>query len=436
MKDTTFAVAGESLASNEVQKPTRSGTAAAATPGARDRRSRLLIVAPHVVQYSSPLFREMSQHPELDVLVFYCSMQGAELGVDPGFGVKVSWDTPLLEGYPWTQVPNRSWRPGSDHFFGLFNPGLWALIRDGHFDALLICGYYFASAWIAVCAAKWFGIPFIFVSDSHSLQSWRARSEWKIRFKKRLLRWIFSLSQAVVVSSTGGVEYLKSLGYPSSRISLAPTSVNNAWWIEQATKVDRNAVRSAWKIPADAPAALFCAKLQPWKSPADLLDAFAAANIPNSYLVFAGDGPERDALDRRAAELGVADRVRFLGFVNQSQLPSAYCAADVFVLPSLFEPFGMVINEAMLCGLPVVVSDRVGARFDLVRPGENGYVYPAGEVEALARVLREILPASEQRSRMGAAARRRMETWSPREYTEGMVRAVQIARVSHRGFRS
>ena len=76
-----------------------------------------------------------------------------------------------------------------------------------------------------------------------------------------------------------------------------------------------------------------------------------------------------------AAELGLTDRVRFLGFVNQSQLPSVYCAADFFVLPSLFEPFGLVVNEAMLCGLPVAVSDSVGARFDLVRPGENGYAY-------------------------------------------------------------
>ena len=75
-------------------------------------------------------------------------------------------------------------------------------------------------------------------------------------------------------------------------------------------------------------------------------------------------------------ELGLEDRVRFLGFLNQSQLPSAYCAADLFVLPSLFEPFGLVVNEAMLCGLPVAVSDRVGARFDLVRPDENGYVFP------------------------------------------------------------
>jgi len=86
-----------------------------------------------------------------------------------------------------------------------------------------------------------------------------------------------------------------------------------------------------------------------------------------------------------------------------------------------------VVNEAMLCGLPVAVSDRVGARFDLVRPGENGYVFPAGNAEELAAVLREILSDPEKRARMGTASRKRMETWSPREYAESVARAIQAA---------
>lgn len=388
---------------------------------------RLLIVAPHVVQYSSPLFREMARDPRLALLVAYCSMQGAESGVDPGFGVKISWDTPLLEGYSWTNIPNWALRAGSDHFWGVFNPGLWSLIRDGRFDAVLVCGYYFASAWIAVGAAKFYGVPLIFVSDAHSLQSWRTQSPWRLRFKKQLLRRIFSFAKAVVVSSSGGVEYLKSLGYPGSQVVLAPTAVDNSWWIQQAAKVNREAVREAWNIPAAASVALFCAKLQPWKGPMDLLEAFARANVANSYLVFVGDGPSRIDVERKARDLGISDRVRLLGFLNQTQIPSAYRVADLFVLPSLFEPFGLVVNEAMLCGLPVVVSDRVGARFDLVCTDDTGKVFPAGNIDALAAILREILPNSAIRKQMGANAARRMDTWSPIEYVEGFVKAVDIA---------
>jgi len=396
---------------------------------AAERRRRIVILATHVIQYSSPLFRRMAQDPRLAVEIAYCTLQGATPSIDPEFGVEVKWDTSVLDGYPWVHIPNRSPVPGLGRFFGLFNPGVWGLIRKSRFDAAILPGYFYFTAWIAIAAAKWSGIPIIFVTDSHSLRSWNAQSPWKLRLKKWLVRRIFSLGNAIMVSSSGGVEYLKSLGFSSDRIFLVPTAVDNDWWTEQASKVDRAAVRANWNIPEDATVAVFCAKLQQWKGPKDLLEAFAQADVPNSYLVYAGDGPEKGNLERRANELGLADRVKFLGFVNQSQLPSTYCASDFLVLPSLFEPFGLVVNEAMLCGLPVVVSDRVGAKFDLVRPEENGYVFPAGDVDVLAATLRLILQNPAKIVLMGAAARQRMKTWSPREYVDGVVRAVsQIAR--------
>ena len=395
----------------------------------RDRtRRRILFLSSHVIQYSSPLFRRMAQDPRLDLQIAYCTLQGTTPSIDPEFGVEVAWDTPVLDGYPWVHLPNYSPFPGLGRFFGLLNPSVWKVIRNGHFDSVILPGYFYGTAWIALAAAKWTGIPVFFLTDSHGLRSWKAQSSWKLRFKKWLVKRIFSLASAVMVSSSGGVEYLKSLGFPRDHIFLIPSAVDNEWWTERASNADRGAVRASWKIPAEASVTLFCAKLQVWKGPMDLLESFARANVPDSYLVFAGDGPERSNLERRAGELCVAARTRFLGFVNQSQLPSTYCAADLFVLPSLYEPFGLVVNEAMLCGLPVAVSDRVGAKFDLVRPGENGYVFPAGNVDALTEILRQILPDPKRRARMGAAARRRMETWSPREYTDSVVRAVQTMR--------
>jgi glycosyltransferase involved in cell wall biosynthesis len=421
----TAAVAGAQFSRASSATMTQSSPAAAegADPAVA-RKRRILILASHVIQYSSPLFRRIAHDPRLDLQIAYCTLQGAKASIDPEFGVEVAWDTSVLDGYPWVHLPNRSPIPGLGKFFGLFNPTVWGLIRRSRFDAVILPGYFYCTAWIAIAAAKWSGTPILFVTDSHSLRSWRTQTARKLRFKKWLVRRIFSLARGVFVSSTGGVEYVKSLGFPSERIFLLPTAVDNDWWTQQAAAVDRSAARAAWKIPQDAVVALFCAKLQGWKGPMDLLEAFAAANVPGSCLTFAGDGPERSRLERRADELGVGGRVRFLGFVNQSQLPSVYCAADLFVLPSLFEPFGLVVNEAMLCGLPVAVSDRVGAKFDLVRPGENGYVFPAGDVSALAAILREILPDAEKRSRLSAAARRRMETWSPREYTDSVARAV------------
>jgi glycosyltransferase involved in cell wall biosynthesis len=97
------------------------------------------------------------------------------------------------------------------------------------------------------------------------------------------------------------------------------------------------------------------------------------------------------------------------------------------VLPSEYEPFGLVVNEAMLCGCPVAVSDRVGSGDDLVSPGQNGFVFPVGNVDALADILRSALSAPAHLRELGDAARRRMSTWAPADYIEALVRAVDQA---------
>jgi glycosyltransferase involved in cell wall biosynthesis len=394
---------------------------------------RVLIVSSHPTQYSVPLYRLMVRHPKLDILVAYCSLQGAEKGLDPEFGIEIAWDIPLLDGYPWVYVPNRSPRPCLGCFWGLFNPGLWRIISQNHWDAIVIyTGYVYASFWIVMVAAKMKGCALLFGTDAHEVRP-RDRRFWKTYLKTFLWPYIFRLADIVIVPSTGSVQLMRHIGIPDERIVLTPYVVNNDWWLKQASRADPALIRALWNIPCDAPVVLFCAKLQPWKRPQDVLRAFAQADVPNSYLIFAGEGPLRKSLEEEAQVLGVAHRVRFLGFVNQSRLPDVYQAADILVLPSEHEPFGVVVNEAMLCGRPVIVSDRVGAKYDLVREGETGFVYPCGDIEALARILREVLPDRERLRKMGEAARKRMETWSPRENVEAFVQAVEKAVQRKRG---
>jgi glycosyltransferase involved in cell wall biosynthesis len=394
------------------------------------RKYRTLIVVSHPVQYAAPIFRVMAQHPKLELLVAYCSLQGAEPGIDAEFGVEVAWDIPLLDGYPWIEMPNVSPKPGLGRFFGLLNLQLWNLIRTSQFDAVLIhTGYVYASFWIVAAAAKTSRTLFMFSTDASSLQP-RDRKQWKARLKPVVLPPIFRLADAIVVSSTLGQQLVRGLGIPEQQIVLAPSAVDNQWWSSQAARVDKKLVRQQWGVPEDAPVVLFCAKLQPWKRPQDILQAFAIANVPGTYLVFAGDGSLRRELEADAKALNVSERVRFLGFVNQSQLPAVYRASDLFVLPSEYEPFGLVVNEAMLCGCPVVVSDRVGARYDLIREGETGLVYSCGNVDALAAILQNLLCDRVRLRQMGEAAYKRMETWSPREYVEAFVQAIETLQLS------
>jgi hypothetical protein len=112
--------------------------------------------------------------------IAYRTLQGATPSIDPEFVVEVAWNTSVLEGYPWVHLPNRSPFPGIGRFFGLFNPGVWGLIRKSHFDAAILPDYFYFSAWIAITAAKWSGTPILFLTESHSLRSWNAQSPWKL----------------------------------------------------------------------------------------------------------------------------------------------------------------------------------------------------------------------------------------------------------------
>jgi glycosyltransferase involved in cell wall biosynthesis len=372
----------------------------------------------------------MSQQPEIKLQVAYCSLRGANASYDPEFNTTVQWDVPLLDGYDWVEVANLS--SGADGFWGLNNPGLWKLIRRGSFDAVIcLTGYIRASFWIAYFASLG-RTAFIFGTDASSLVP-RNFSSWKVGLKKRLWPGLFRLADQVVVSSSGGVQLMRSLGIPADRITLTPFVVDNEWWSMQSARTNRMTVRKGWGVAPHEFVVLFCAKLQPWKRPTDLLRAFAIAQLSNTVLVFAGDGPLRSELEREATSLGIANRVRFLGFVNQSQLPGVYTAADLMVLPSDYEPFAVVVNEAACCGCPVAASDRVGAARDLIAPVNPHLIYPCGNIVALTDLLRAVFAKPAQLRELGDAARRRMDSWAPRNNIAASIDAVTRAVQRRRG---
>ena len=396
-----------------------------------DRRYRVLAIASHPVQYAAPIFRLMAQHPRLDFHVAYCSLRGAEAGHDPEFGRSVKWDVPLLDGYAWTHVPNRG--SGSQSFFGLNNPGLWKLICEGRFDAVLCyTGYVRASFWISYLAARLSRTAFLFGTDSTGLTSRDSRT-WKRAVKRLAWPWLFRLADQVIVPSSGTRDLMLSLGIRGDRVTLTPYVVDNEWWLAQSAAVDRAAVRASWGAAPDDLVVLFCAKLQAWKRPLDVLRAFAKIDRPGARLVFAGDGALHAQLAAEASGLGIASRVRFLGFVNQTQLPAVYASADVMVLPSEYEPFAVVVNEAMCCGCPVIVSDQVGAAQDLVAPVCPEFIFPCGDVDALAALLTRVAHDRLLLQRVRQLGLARLQNWSPEQNVAAAVDAIEVAASRIRG---
>ena len=196
----------------------------------------------------------------------------------------------------------------------------------------------------------------------------------------------------------------------------------------------RDALRSSLGLQPGRPVILFTAKFTPAKAPEDLLAAFTqlqrrVTGNSKPYLLFAGDGPMRETLQERAKPLG--DAVRFLGFRNQTELPALYDLCDVFVLPSRFEPWGLVLNEVMNAGRPVIVSDRVGAAPDLVENGDNGFVYPSGNVTLLASRLLQILQSPSLCAKMGERSLKRISSWDFKADRRGLLEALST--VSRKG---
>jgi glycosyltransferase involved in cell wall biosynthesis len=187
---------------------------------------------------------------------------------------------------------------------------------------------------------------------------------------------------------------------------------------------EREAMRARFGVTEDQMLIVFSAKLLPRKDPMTLLRAVALMrHRDRATVLILGEGELRDELARFAADNDL--HVHFAGFVNQSDLPKHYAAGDVFVLPSTYEPRGAVINEAMACGLPVIVTDRCGSIGDIVLAGENAFIYPAGNASALAERLDMLVDDPALRTRMARRSREIIAGWDYARGVEGVRSALR-----------
>jgi glycosyltransferase involved in cell wall biosynthesis len=384
---------------------------------------RVAYLVSHPIQYQVPLLQRLAAHPEIALRVYYMTDQGARPSRDPEFGVPVQWDTPLLEGYDWTLLPNRSWWPGSDHPLRFVHPSVAAVLRRERYDALIVHGYAHVTEWLAFWGARRSGTPVLLRGESNRLGS---RPLWVTAAKRMALSGLLRRIQGALAIGTLNHEFYRAYGVPEHRIFFVPYAVDNARFRDEAEqwRSSRPALRAALGLPVDRPVVLYVGKLIPRKRPLDLLEAYArvAADHP-AALVFLGEGAERSRLEAAIAGHRLP-HVAITGFVNLSGIGRYYAAADVVVLPSSHEPWGLVLNEAMCFGLPVIASDAVGAAPDLVHPGENGFVYPVGDVPALASALRRLLADPARRAEMGARSREIVGRFSYDADIEGILEAL------------
>ncbi len=366
----------------------------------------------------------ISATPGVDLDVYFQSSATAGAFFDSGFGRTVEWDVPLLEGYR-----SRTLEPHALNRAGPFNfsAGLFRRLKTAGKSALWIHGFANPYYVFVIERALRRKMQVFIRDDIH--QTGNRRIGWRETVKRLLFRSWSRRGLGFLAVGTLNRQYYLDNGVDEANVFVLPYAVDGAFFERLAAdaRVDRDALRRAEGLEPDATVILFASKFMERKRGLDLIEAFRlalprllAAGVTKPVLVMAGSGEQAEAMARAAAGLPIV----FPGFQNQTSLARMFGLVDLFVLPSRHEPWGLVVNEAMSAGLPVIVSDEVGCWPDLVQDGVNGQVFEAGHVEGLADALVAVLEDPERLGRMGEASRRIIAGWGYEQDIAGFLEAA------------
>ena len=336
---------------------------------------KIAVVVSHPIQYYAPLWRALARAPGVDLHVIFATRVGLDKTFDTEMKTEVAWATDLTGGYSHEFLPEaaRFQRTG----FHVDNPSVGAALSRFRPDAVLLHGYGSRTLLRALVWSRLHGARAVLIADSSGGVAAGARG----RLRRLALPWLLARYDALLTMGDRSEDYFAALGVKRARMFRLPTMMDEAFWRARRERAALRAqTRARLGIAPDAFVALAVAKLSPRKRVGDLIAA-AASGLT---LLIAGEGEEGGRL---RAEAG--PDTRFLGFVNIDALPALYAAADVFVHPAENEPYGMVLVEAAIVGLPLIATQETGAvgPTAIARPGLNALVYPAGDVAALAAHL-------------------------------------------------
>jgi len=386
----------------------------------RSRPIKVAYIQHNPTSYRTPMEVQLVHREDLEMKVFYCS----ETEVDK------AWEIALEDG-AFQILP--AWHPRFGEEFHLhWNPGILRVLRDGDFDVIVTGGYIHLTMLTALLWARWHRVPYIVLSESNLR---KPRGVVKKTLKWFLLRPLLRSASAGLAIGSYAKAYLNYYGVPEARIFIFPNTPDvDRFSAESARYRKRESeVKCELNLSEDR-LICFVGKFVQLKRVDLLLSAFCQLQTDpevriNIGLVLVGDGPERKQLEERVREEAIRN-VHFLGFQQPRDLPRIYAISDLFVLPSQHETWGVVVNEAMACGLPVVVTERVGAAGDIVRDGENGYIVPVDDLSALHQAMKRIIGDSELRERMGQKSSRIIRSWNYemgiRNFIAGLRAALEV----------
>jgi glycosyltransferase involved in cell wall biosynthesis len=381
---------------------------------------RVAAVFPEPTPYRAPLLDRIAQRDDLDLTVLYA----AETVAGRTWTVPLHHRHDVLAG---VRLPGVRRMLRHDYPITL---GVWRALSHASPQVVVASGWSTFASQAAVVWCRLHGIPYLLVVESHDRD---ARPGWRRTIKGAIVPRVVKGAAGVLVTGTLARESMLARGARPDRIRVFANTVDVEAFGERADVLAgrRAELREALGLSTADVAVLSVARLAPEKGLDVLVRAAAQTGDPGVVILAAGEGPQRGSLESLAAGLGV--RLSLLGDLDWERIVEAYVAADVFALLSRSEPWGVVVNEAAACRLPLVLSDAVGAAHDLVVEGENGFLVPAGDVASATAALRSLAGDPALRSRFGAASRRIVSAWGYAPSVEGFVELVRLAAAARNG---
>jgi glycosyltransferase involved in cell wall biosynthesis len=376
------------------------------------RRLRLAVIVNMVAPYTKPLFEELAKRDECDLLVVSETTMERDRHWEP------ERDLPFAHVLLDSWTLDLAWLAAGSGFRTRFDTYLYVPKRplralESFRPDVVVAGgggIWSSPANIAALAAR--------ARRGWAVMPWwgsftRPHPTWPRRVANPWVRHFMRTSDACLAYGSRHARDLAAMGVDPDRIEIAPITA----------LVPKRPPQRAWPRSAADTRFLFIGRLIERKGLDVLLKAFA--RFSEGELWIAGDGPLRDAVGKAAS---ADSRIRMLGHVDGNELAALYADVDALVVPSLYEPWGLVVHEGLGNGLPVIASDQVAAADDLVEPGVNGYVAPAGSAVALTAAMGDLASwTTVQRQRAAERSAELLSRCSIERGADGFLRGAEIA---------